>query len=276
MNTTEYIASGVIERYCLGLADSKESSELEQLMDQHPEIRQAVLEQQEQLEMYATLHAVAPPASLKSGIWDAIRQELNAEPETESGNQTAPVADSGGMVRRLHTWQWAAAASIAVLIGSALFAIHWMNAYDSLRQDYNQVLANQNQLQALNRSALASMDSMKRDMAIVTNPALKPVVLQGVASHPGMQATVYFDPLASQVYIHVDQLPPAPDSMQYQLWAIIDGKPVDAGMLSRDIAGRIQPMKSISGRVQAFAITLEKQGGSPVPTLNRMYVMGKI
>lgn len=266
----------MIELYCLGVADPKESAELEQLMDQYPEIRQAVLEQQEQLESYATLHAVTPPASLKSGIWSAIQQELNPEQERVPQNLTAPAADSGAVVRKLHTWQWVAAASIAVLIGSALFAVHWMNAYDSLKQDYNQVLAGQNQLQALNRSALASMDSMKRDMAIVTNPSIKPVVLQGVAAHPGMQATVYFDPLASQVYLHVDQLPPPPDSMQYQLWAIIDGKPVDAGMLSRDIAGRIQPMKSISGRVQAFAITLEKQGGSPVPTMDRMYVMGKI
>jgi len=26
----------------------------------------------------------------------------------------------------------------------------------------------------------------------------------------------------------------------------------------------------------AFAITLEKKGGSPTPTLNQLYVMGKI
>lgn len=284
MNTEAYIASGVIERYVLGLANSQESAELEQNMELYPEVLQAVLDQQEQLESYATLHAVAPPAALKSSIWAAIQQDstegsasfADASDEQSAGLGPQEPRSSGQVVRLLHTWRWVAAASIAVLIGSSLFAFHWMNAYSDLQQDYNQMLQSQHQLEALNRSAQASMDSMKQDMAIITNPNVKPVLLEGVAAHPGMQATVYFDSRASQVYIHVNQLPPAPDNKQYQLWAIIDGKPVDAGMLSKDIADRIQPMKAISGHVQAFAITLEKQGGSPTPTMDQMYVMGKI
>jgi anti-sigma-K factor RskA len=35
------------------------------------------------------------------------------------------------------------------------------------------------------------------------------------------------------------------------------------------------PMKNIP-KAEAFAITLEKAGGSPTPTLTAMYVMGKV
>ena len=75
--------------------------------------------------------------------------------------------------------------------------------------------------------------------------------------------------------IHTN-LPSVPEGMQYQLWAIIDGKPVDAGMISTEKGiYHIQKMKSF-GRAEAFAITLEKAGGSPTPTMDQMYVIAKI
>ncbi len=62
--------------------------------------------------------------------------------------------------------------------------------------------------------------------------------------------------------------------MQYQLWAIEDGKPVSAGMYSEDKDSQVA-LASIP-KAQAFAITLEKEGGSPVPTMENMFVMGGI
>jgi anti-sigma-K factor RskA len=62
--------------------------------------------------------------------------------------------------------------------------------------------------------------------------------------------------------------------MQYQLWAIADGKPVDAGMYTEEKDSKIA-LANITN-AQAFAITLEKKGGSPVPTMENMYVMGEI
>ena len=67
---------------------------------------------------------------------------------------------------------------------------------------------------------------------------------------------------------------PAKDK-QYQLWAIIDGKPIDAGMMDIEAPGAIHKMKSITG-AQAFAVTLEKKGGSANPTMNAMYLMGNV
>jgi anti-sigma-K factor RskA len=38
---------------------------------------------------------------------------------------------------------------------------------------------------------------------------------------------------------------------------------------------KIQKMKSF-GKAQAFAITLEEEGGSPTPTMEEMYVIAEI
>ena len=60
------------------------------------------------------------------------------------------------------------------------------------------------------------------------------------------------------------------------MWTIVDGKPVDMGMIDAEFSNRLLPMKASSPNAVAFAITLEKEGGSPSPTMEEMYVMGKV
>jgi anti-sigma-K factor RskA len=65
-------------------------------------------------------------------------------------------------------------------------------------------------------------------------------------------------------------------SLDYQLWAIVDGKPVDAGILkTTDVYALPQKMISFSS-AQAFAITIENKGGSEVPTLDKMVALGGV
>ena len=68
-----------------------------------------------------------------------------------------------------------------------------------------------------------------------------------------------------------------PSDKQYQLWAIVDGKPVDGGMILTSKRGdkyRIQKMKTF-GKAEAFAVTLEDEKGNPTPK-GPMFVMGKM
>ena len=83
--------------------------------------------------------------------------------------------------------------------------------------------------------------------------------------------------IAPVSYTHLDvykrqdpsNLPAIPAGMQYQLWGIVDGKPVDAGLIittTADKKYRIQKMKSFGkSKVEAFAVTLETAGGNPTP-----------
>ena len=63
------------------------------------------------------------------------------------------------------------------------------------------------------------------------------------------------------------------EEKQYQLWEIVNGKTVDAGML--DNCTGLCKLKNIPS-AQAFAITLENKGGSPTPTMSALYVMGAV
>lgn len=72
MNTEEYISSGIIETYVLGLAGEEEARELEELCLQYAEIKAAVRETEASMEHYAQLNAITPPERVKDQIWTAI------------------------------------------------------------------------------------------------------------------------------------------------------------------------------------------------------------
>jgi hypothetical protein len=47
-------------------------------------------------------------------------------------------------------------------------------------------------------------------------------------------------------------------------------------MLDNAFTGKVLKMKNTKAGSVAFAITLEKEGGNPTPTMEEMYVMGKV
>ena len=71
------------------------------------------------------------------------------------------------------------------------------------------------------------------------------------------------------------KLPQHDEKHQYQLWALVNGKPVDMGVFDlpkADTAG-VKEMKAIAS-AQGFAVTLEPTGGSINPTMDQMVVIG--
>jgi anti-sigma-K factor RskA len=57
----------------------------------------------------------------------------------------------------------------------------------------------------------------------------------------------------------------------------MNGKPVDLGVIGADVWQEklLVKMKGVN-EAQAFAITLEPKGGSVNPTMDQMYVVGKL
>ena len=85
---------------------------------------------------------------------------------------------------------------------------------------------------------------------------------------------LYWDGATGDVYVNLNTMPAAPPGKQYQLWAIVDGKPVDAGMYDNNSSIALHKMKTIP-KAEMFAVTIENAGGSPTPTLDQMVVAGK-
>jgi anti-sigma-K factor RskA len=274
LNTKEYISSGIIESYILGHASPEEAGILECVMKNNAEVKTAFEEAQKTLESLATAQAVTPPSDLKSKIWNKIQQEQTVEEVppilsadiTEAKDQTEISTDRQNIQRNTHWKTYAIAASVLFLV-SVAGNVFWMNTQSDNQKEMSLLVADQ---QAKNRE----MQKMNQKLDMFSNPDMQMVMLKGVEKHTDAKAMVFWDKKTKEVYLNAEKLPKAPTGMQYQLWAIEDGKPVSAGMYTEDKDSRIA-LASIS-KAQAFAITLEKEGGSTVPTMENMFVMGGI
>ncbi|PYF77122.1 hypothetical protein [Pedobacter nutrimenti] len=79
----EYIESGILETYVLGISTEEEAREILFLKKQHPEIKEALYLLENDLERIAQKMAIEPPATLWPGI-EAEINELARRPKIEA------------------------------------------------------------------------------------------------------------------------------------------------------------------------------------------------
>ena len=274
MDSKEYISSGILESYILGHASPEEAGILECVMKNNAEVKAAYEEAQKTFELLATAQAVTPPNDLKSKIWDKIQLEQNVEDEKPviPLNNVEPKLETQQIGQEIRgeknkSWKNFAVAATVLFLVSIGANLYWMSSQNEMKNELA-VLKSDKQSQNL------AMQNLEQKLKITSNPNMLKIVLAGVEKHPESNAVVYWDKTSKDVYLTANSLPKAPEGMQYQLWAIADGKPVSAGMYTDDKDAKIALANIPSA--QAFAITLEKEGGSKIPTMENMYVMGGV
>jgi hypothetical protein len=270
----DYISSGAIEACVMGLANEEDWLELEQMAALYPAVKEAQLRIELELEQQHLSQPVTPPSFLKQKILHSLDftekdetpvvaiTDVSAAP-TNAKPLVVPIVPVPKSVRWL---QRVVAASVILLMGSILLNFHFYSKSIGIKKDYDALVLQQNTLLTKNRAMEASFNTLK-------DPGMKPVKMTGTPSQPSSLATVYWDTRSKDVYLMVNNLPAPAEGKQYQLWAIVNGKPVDAGMVEMSPENLMLKMHNMPD-AQAFAITLEKKGGSPAPTMEAMYVYG--
>jgi anti-sigma-K factor RskA len=116
-------------------------------------------------------------------------------------------------------------------------------------------------------------DKLKNQLAAISNPANEQILLNGLPLSPSSKAVVFWNKETGNTYINSSALPQIASNEQFQLWAIVDGKPIDLGVINK--GSSFAEMKTVKS-ASAFAVTLEPFGGKPAPTLQKMYVIGNV
>ena len=266
-----YIESGVLELYVLGDLSAEEKEQVEAMLEKHPELRHELGEIERALEKYAEKHAIEPEAGLRNTILGGldIREEASVTPMLAQNQH----------LRRANFYKYAFAASVVLLLVSIASIITLNNR---LEESNMRIVA----LEASNQKFSSRVNYINRRLLtaeqtldVYQNPAEYNVVeLKGLPRSPKSRMMVAFNPAKSTVMIDLDavEMPDTDAQHQYQLWALVDGKPVDLGVFDTkaDSTGMIK-MKPVQ-HAQAFAVTLEPHGGSVSPTLDQLIVMGNI
>lgn len=271
MNIQEYISSGIVESYVLGLASNEERIEFEQLCATNAELRGAKEAFEISLEQHALDNAVTPPAGLKQKIWSDLALENIAAPTVNinaPGKKIQPLTP----VRSI-TAKFVAAASIILLLGSTLLNYYFYTQYRNSAEKLNELIASNEQLAKNNSVMQTKMQLYEQSLELIKDTNMAVIAMKGQPVAPQGFTTVYWNKQTKDVYLLINSLPQPVAGKQYQLWAIVDGVPVSAGMLDTNPTAAVLRMSNIA-KAQAFAITLENTGGSQKPTMP-IYVMGK-
>ncbi len=264
MNIQEYISSGIVESYVMGLANDQERVEFEKNCSIYPEIAKAREAFELSLENAAMENKIAPTLDMKEKIWNAIQQE---EKQAKVISMNEPRSSDKNTNHISVSWmRYAVAACLILLAGSA----YW---------NYSLYLENKN-LTSEKEIYVAKLADFEKDMKsiIEPNPSYKIASLKGLEAAPQAITTVYWDTTSHDVYLLVNNLPKPASDKQYQIWALLDGKPIDLGLIDNEFFAEQKRLLIKAKNVQnaqAFAITLESKGGNLTPK-GTMYVLGKL
>ena len=298
MDIQQYIESGILEEYALGVLPESERTEVERLAATHPEIRQELNAIVSGLDTYAEAHAITPPPNVRERVLKGWQQAIRGQESTPimQASSTAARPETPPMtvvpepvVRPISSapepdyreksrggFGWMMAASVALLLslgGNYVLYNRWQQTQTALFAAQNE----QAKFAATQQASEKRLSNQERELAVFRDVQFQSVALAGTPNAPTAKARVLYNSATKAVYVDVHNLPTAPTGKQYQLWALDNGKPVDAGVLAAATAAgdSLQQMKDIAS-AQAFAMTVEDEGGSPTPTLSTMAVMGKL
>lgn len=263
MDLSCIISSGDLELYVLGMLPTEEAAKITRLAEIFPEVEEEISRITQALQGVAEAELNLPSPALKNKILTKLGNLHHEDPPSRE----VPVVEMKPAESKRPSWM--SAASIAILLGAAGFMYMYKVQMDqSTEMEQLQASLQQTELQLQQQYRRQTEDSIM--MAMFENSVYRKIKLKALPGGQPADVQLFWDTKTADVYLGQMRLPEIPDGKQYQLWAIVDGKPVDAGMISR--VHSMQKMRAFA-KAEAFAITLEKEGGSPSPTMEAMIVM---
>ncbi|WP_029286405.1 anti-sigma factor domain-containing protein [Pedobacter sp. R20-19] len=282
-NLKAYIESGVLELYVLGDLSPQEALQVQEIAIKHQEVREELAAIESAMEKFAMQNAIQPSASVETKLFEKLGISLDEQTEPvliPSLPQETKIVQLEPNDGKIKTLRYALVACVALLVIStaALFITYskLTDAHDqiaSLNLDKQKFAGIVSKLEYSNQglSNLVEMNDSKEWATIK---------MQGQAISPQSKMNVYWNKKNKSVlinYLAMD-LPKADAQHEYQLWAMVNGKPVSLGVFGKtDSTSKeaLLKMQTIQ-EAQAFAVTLEPMGGSVNPTMEKLTVMGGV
>ena len=248
----------------LGSLPPEEQQRVADDIARYPELADEVAAIEDTMWLAAQAGAEAPPPALKDKIWAQLDKAAQPAPLMPG---TIPLSP------RTYRIGWQRAAIWIALAGSMLANFILWNQRNNTHEIQ---LATKAQLDTMQQQLASLQTATRRQADMLADSGMRTVVMQSMLPGHAMAATVYWNKTSGDAYLAMQKLPMPEKGKQYQMWVIKDGKPISMGtidnsMLQTPAVSKL-PMQVKDG--QAFAISLEKEGGNPSPT--QVYVLGKV
>ena len=263
MDIKKYKSSGILEQYVLGLATEEERQEVELYARAYPEIKEELDAIELAMEQYASGHQIPVPPGVAQKYNQQIDELAKANPTLTSKNNNNNPSGAGGI--------WLPLLLGIGLLGASLLAFSNYQSKQTSQTELTEVQKELTTLQTNCDETTQENNQLKGRLDILLNPDNKLVKMAG----DNAIASVIWNETTKKSYLHINQLDAAPADKDYQLWALVDGKPVDMGIFKINVnEDGLQEVPFIENP-GAFAVTLETAGGNPIPDLDALVMIGE-
>lgn len=279
MNKEEFLKSGLVEQYALGLTSPEESRLVEHFLDNYPEVRTKMNGINKTVEQYAAKYAVPPPKRLKQ----RILSEIQSEEEDFNFDEADAIPDPPVFVADPPTSNPTTTAVSSKYLFFSLAGIFFIALI------FIVILLWQRQELKNNNSALSGQlatyqsqyDALQKEKTFtkaildqIENGDFKIVHLRGQGVAADAHAVVYWNADRQKVFVKLLHMPTLPEDRQYQVWADVHGKMMSAGLLN-DKENELQEVQFVEA-ANSLNITMEPLGGNPQPTINLLIAKGSV
>ena len=259
MSREEILNDGYLAAYITEELSTADTQEVETFLATDQEIQDEFYSLQKTVETLSFQYAISPSEVVKRMIMEdgKVISHMSGDINSSSG--------SG--------YKLALAASVIIALTSLVSAFYFWNQWQDTDYRLAQLTARNIELAESYNTVNQELSDIRQDLAVIVSPEFSRIILSGTDNAKESKAVIYWNPTEEEVYLNSANLASLPQNQQYQLWALIDGVPVDAGVFDTE-SGTFQIMKNIA-KADAFAITVEKSGGAESPTLSTMQVYGE-
>ncbi|MDO6854698.1 anti-sigma factor [Cellulophaga lytica] len=240
----KFLESDLLEKYLLDTTTTEETLRVERYIAMYPEVSKTYNELQENLETFAKLHAIDAPDGLKNKILERVKAEKKSHSK---------------FYRYI-----AIACSLAFVFAAASF-FFW-NQNKSLQEENTIV---NNKMKTIENNMKQQLEDVRNQFIVLNNPKTKRYNVKGNTKAKELKAVAYINPVKKLSYINVKNIPNLPEDQCLQMWAEVDGKMINIGII-KDITDKDKLLALPYGENAMGYITIEPKGGNKTPTVENI------
>ena len=238
----EFLHSGLLVKYIIGDTTANETLKVEKYINTYPEVEEEYQILQDQLELASRAQATAAPDVLNA-VLKAIDDKPVVQLQTKQNSRY---------------WMTVAACIAALVFAGTSYVFYDQNK--SLTEE-NDVIAEEifDLRDDINKNN-DLLDNVLRQLNRLNNPETQKYVLRGNERAKELKTVAYINPIEKSTLIDVVDLPKLSDEQVYQMWAQVQDKMINLGIL--DASSRnLKPMPYIEN-ADGLTITIEPKGGN--------------
>jgi anti-sigma-K factor RskA len=230
----------------LGSLDAAEKAPLEKHLEECAACRRELEQFRGDMALLALSAAgPMPPQRARQRLMDAMKREPR--------RQTAPERTAWWSIAG---WVAAAAMGLAVLV---------------LWKDKSALVQETSQLRTLSTQQAQELEEARKIVETLRSPGAQVVTVTKTNARPQPQGKAFYVRDRSSLIFLASNMPALPPQKAYELWLIPkQGSPIPAGVFKPNERGNamvINPPLPAGVEAKAFAITVEPESGSSVPTM---------